>query len=178
MPTMDDLNCRRIPARDKPATRAPQSEIRAMTGLRGVAAMMVAIYHINPEIIAPSGVGRVVSKGYLWVDLFFILSGFVLALNYAQAFARGWSARAWIDFLMRRVARVYPLYAVLVFGGLACLLAGADQSRAAGLLPMPAFRHPVLGSVANVLMIQSWGIGPSIDGTAWLLRTAWGAVPL
>ena len=93
--------------RDNPRRR--RAEIRALTGLRGVAALLVALYHINPNWIAPTATGRFVGKGYLWVDLFFVLSGFLLAMNYARLFAGGWSLRAWLDFLLHRVARIYPL---------------------------------------------------------------------
>jgi len=44
-----------------------------LTGLRGFAALMVAIYHIDSELIGPTPMGQLVGKGYLWVDLFFVL---------------------------------------------------------------------------------------------------------
>lgn len=152
-------------------------QIDAITGLRGVAALMVAIYHINPELIARdgAGLGMFVGKGYLWVDLFFVLSGFVLALNYGHLFAGGWSVAEWRGFLIRRVARVYPLYCVVVAAGFAGWLAATHASEAAHLLPKPPLDHPMLDATVNMLMIQSWGIGPSIDGTAWSLSTEWAA---
>ena len=138
---------------------------------------MVAIYHINPEVIAHAGVGVgvVVGKGYLWVDLFFVLSGFVLALNYGHVFARGWSLAGWRDFLIRRLARVYPLYSVVVLAGFAGWLAATHAATLADLLPKPPLNRPVLDATVNLLMIQSWGIGPSIDGTAWSLSAEWAA---
>ena len=59
-----------------PATAAPgtrREEVRPLTGLRGFAALMVAIYHIDSELIGPTPMGQLVGKGYLWVDLFFVL---------------------------------------------------------------------------------------------------------
>ena len=148
-----------------------------MTGLRGLAALMVAIYHINPELIARNGagVGMIVGKGYLWVDLFFVLSGFVLALNYGHLFAGGCSAARWREFLVRRIARVYPLYGVVVLAGFAGWLVATHAAAAASLLPKPPLHHPMLDAAVNMLMIQSWGIGPSIDGTAWSLSAEWAA---
>src|SRR5690242_15715766 len=102
-------------------------EIRALTGVRGVAASLVAIYHFSPtKEMAPGLLRNVVSRGYLWVDLFFVLSGFVIALNYGQLFASGFSRRAFATFLVRRVARIYPLYLVVVLTGLAWGLAAAN----------------------------------------------------
>ena len=168
--TVDTLSANR-----RHTSRPP--EIAALTGLRGLAALMVTIYHINPELIAHSGMGPgvVIGKGYLWVDLFFVLSGFVLALNYGHLFADGWSAAGWRDFMIRRAARVYPLYGLAVLAGLGCWLAATHVSAAALVLPKPPLHHPVLDTAVNALMMQSWGIGPSIDGTAWSLSTEWAA---
>ena len=154
-----------------------RDEIPAITGLRGLAALMVAVYHINPELIARTGigVGVVVGKGYLWVDLFFVLSGFVLALNYGHAFQDGWSLTAWRDFLIRRLARVYPLYCVVVLVGFGGWLIATHASALADLVPKPPLSRPVLDARVNLLVIQSWGIGPSIDGTAWSLSAEWAA---
>jgi peptidoglycan/LPS O-acetylase OafA/YrhL len=154
-----------------------KSEIKAMTGLRGIAAMMVTVYHVNPELAtrARAGIGAVIGKGYLWVDLFFALSGFVLALNYAQRFAAGWSWQSWIDFLIRRVARVYPLYLTLVLAAAAIILAGHGEAVSLPALTDPKLHHPVTLGFANLLMIQSWGFGISFDGTAWSLSAEWAA---
>lgn len=155
--------------------RAPRVEIRALTGLRGVAALLVALYHINPNLIAPTPAGRFVGKGYLWVDLFFVLSGFLLAMNYSGRFAGGWTLGAWLDFLLQRVARIYPLYLVLMAASLAysvLLYGGLHASAPPPALTLP---QPARDVVANLLMVQSWGLGESIDGVAWSLSTEWAA---
>lgn len=156
----------------------PRAEVRALTGLRGIAALMVAVYHIDPELRAYGAFGRAIGRGYLWVDLFFVLSGFVLALNYGARFQSGWSAGSWRDFLLRRVARIYPLYAVLLFASLAYMAMGLGHSYAMPLLPYPRLAHPLAVKAANVVMVQSWGVGPSIDGTAWSLSAEWAAYVL
>src|ERR1051326_8086781 len=150
--------------------RPQRAEIRALTGLRGVAALLVALYHINPNWIAPTATGRFVGKGYLWVDLFFVLSGFLLAMNYARLFAGGWSLGAWLDFLLHRVARIYPLYVAMVLASLAYSLALYGGVHAAAA-PPPALTlsEPARDVAANLLMVQSWGVGKSIDGVAWSL---------
>jgi len=156
--------------------RRRRGEIRALTGLRGVAALLVALYHINPNWIAPTATGRFVGKGYLWVDLFFVLSGFLLAMNYARMFAGGWSLGAWVDFLLHRVARIYPLYAAMVLASLAYSLALYGGFHAAAAPPPAlALSEPARDVAANLLMVQSWGVGKSIDGVAWSLSTEWAA---
>src|SRR5215469_9584957 len=155
--------------------RARREEVRALTGLRGIAATLVALYHINPELRGYGAFGRIVGRGYLWVDLFFVLSGFVLALNYGARFAHGWRSDTWRDFLLRRVARIYPLYVVLFAGSAAYMAVGLGQSYALPLLPYPTLSHPVADGAANLFMVQSWGVGPSFDGTAWSLSAEWAA---
>lgn len=153
----------------------PRAEVRALTGLRGVAALLVALYHINPNLIAPTATGRFVGKGYLWVDLFFVLSGFLLAINYASRFAGGWKLGAWLDFLLHRVARIYPLYLALVAASLAYSLLLYGGLHAAAPPPALALPKPARDVAANLLMVQSWGLGQSIDGAAWSLSTEWAA---
>ena len=157
-----------LPAKEK-------IEARALTGLRGIAATIVAIYHVNPELSKTTtfAIGNIVDRGYLWVDLFFVLSGFVLALNYGHRFAEGWPINVWCDFLLRRVARIFPLYFVCTAAGVA-MVTFRDSAIAAELFK-PTGQNPLTVGFSNVLMVQSWGFGKSIDGTAWSLSAEWAA---
>jgi peptidoglycan/LPS O-acetylase OafA/YrhL len=147
-----------------------------MTGLRGVASMLVVTYHYYPPgSIADPALGRFIGKGYLWVDLFFVLSGFLMAMNYAHLFVGGWSLRGWFDFLLRRLARIYPLYFVLVTASLVYTLAAYGQLQLRNPAPAVTLDHPVSAIAANMLLIQSWGIASSINGTAWSLSAEWAA---
>jgi peptidoglycan/LPS O-acetylase OafA/YrhL len=49
-------------------------------------------------------------KGYLWVDFFFILSGFVMAYVYDIEHPRRYSVRDTLHYLIARIARIYPLH--------------------------------------------------------------------
>jgi peptidoglycan/LPS O-acetylase OafA/YrhL len=152
-----------------------REEVRPLTGLRGLAALMVAIYHIDSELIGPTPIGRLVGKGYLWVDLFFVLSGFVLAMNYGELFAEGWSMRCWGEFLLKRAARTYPLYLFILLPSTA-YAAVLGSIQLSPHLPKPTpLPHPAIDVAANLALVQSWGVGPSIDGTAWSLSTEWAA---
>jgi peptidoglycan/LPS O-acetylase OafA/YrhL len=74
----------------------------ALTGIRFFAALHVVFFHYAPGL--PPPLGNVAANGYLAVGLFFILSGFVLAYNYA---GRPMNTRR---FLGARFARIYPAY--------------------------------------------------------------------
>ncbi len=97
-----------------------RAELRALTSARGVAAWWVVLYHLRGALAAPPlKVEAVLAKGYLAVDFFFLLSGFVLALRHGERL-RGGGIAVVPDFLRRRVARIWPLHAVLL--GFALLL--------------------------------------------------------
>lgn len=91
--------------------------IGSLTAMRGVAAVWVMLFHIDVSLfyrdmgaLVPREATGILSKAYLWVDFFFILSGFVIAHVYAEGLGRGGGWRAVGDYLWARVARVYPLH--------------------------------------------------------------------
>ncbi|WP_101760228.1 acyltransferase [Oceanicoccus sp. KOV_DT_Chl] len=94
--------------------------LAALTSLRGIAALCVVLHHfcvfLFPEIyrLLPS---HFLTKSYLWVDLFFILSGFVMTHVYQQRFSSGYHKVEFKRFLLARFARIYPLhfFMLLVF---------------------------------------------------------------
>jgi peptidoglycan/LPS O-acetylase OafA/YrhL len=84
-----------------------------LDGLRGVAAISVLLMHFTMRTAFPT-----LRMGYFAVDLFFCLSGFVLAHTYSVRLAAGMSAS---DFMLRRLIRLYPLYVVGLMLGFAAL---------------------------------------------------------
>ncbi len=140
------------------------SEIRALTGLRGIAALYVAAFHF--------GIGEQWSgpfytfgmHGYLGVDIFFVLSGFIMALTYRALFANGFSRDGFKTFMKRRIARVYPLYFVVtVF-----LILTLPDNPPEGFLSIPVTWWT---SLNNLLLIQSWGFGKSYVLPGWSIST-------
>jgi peptidoglycan/LPS O-acetylase OafA/YrhL len=73
-----------------------------------LAALAVLSFHAYPDgMNAPT---RLITRGYLGVDFFFMLSGVVLAHVYGRTFAQGASAGALAQFYWSRIARIYPVY--------------------------------------------------------------------
>jgi peptidoglycan/LPS O-acetylase OafA/YrhL len=133
-----------------------------LDGLRGIAAMAVVLYHM------PQPLHRAASGGYLAVDLFFLMSGFVIAAAYEQRLAHGWSAR---EFMIVRLKRLWPLYALGVAVGAACFAAVRD------LRPSEAFAFPhmpmaeaIVLSVLFVPQLIAYG-GPAFpfNSASWSL---------
>jgi len=92
-----------------------QSRYGTLDALRGIAALGVVVFHLGQMELAP----EVLPHGYLAVDFFFVLSGFIVAHAYEKAL-RGpltfWS------FALRRAIRLYPLAVLGVVFGTALLL--------------------------------------------------------
>lgn len=87
-----------------------------LDAMRGVAALAVVAFHAH-ALLTPIDLGH----AYLAVDLFFVLSGLVIARAYAARFEAGMGA---VEFLRLRLIRLYPLYALGTgFGALIMLLA-------------------------------------------------------
>jgi peptidoglycan/LPS O-acetylase OafA/YrhL len=100
-----------------------------LDGLRGVAALAVLWYHVNEGFAfaeATNGAGdgliRSFNHGYLAVDFFFILSGFVIAYAYDDRWNQGLSVG---NFIKRRLIRLHPmLVAGAIIGAIAFLVQG------------------------------------------------------
>lgn len=75
-----------------------------LDGLRGVAAIMVVFFHLF-EAYATSHIDQEINHGYLAVDFFFILSGFVIGYAYDDR----WKKMSVKDFIKRRFIRLHPL---------------------------------------------------------------------
>jgi len=156
-----------------------KGEIKALTGLRIVAAVWVVLFHFRPMLADASpdfrdALAPVLNCGAQGVDLFFILSGFVLTWNYLDRMGRSWSARATLHFLWLRLARVWPVYLVTLH--LAALL--VILSLHVGHVPLPeASQLTAISYVRQVLLVQLWFQpyfdGSSWDGPAWSISAEW-----
>jgi peptidoglycan/LPS O-acetylase OafA/YrhL len=142
-----------------------KSEVRGLTGVRGIAALYVVFYHFYHPA-DPTVISAFVGHGFIAVDLFFVLSGFVMALNYGDAFDGRYNGQAHFKFMERRFARVYPVYIVLTLFFTALALAGLTE----GIKGNHAFEI-----LCNVLLIQAWGLTDSITTAAWSVSVEWAA---
>lgn len=146
------------------------THLPALDGLRALAASWVVAFHATAFTgIAPP----IVRHGYLGVDLFFILSGFVLAHVYAPVFARD-GISFYARYLCRRVARLWPVWLVV----LALFALKAEIGRWSGLggAGLRVADDPGLWAVYALLM-QSWGwVDPErINPPGWSLSYEWAA---
>lgn len=145
-----------------------RGEIKALTGLRIIAALWVVLFHFRPMLadVSPEfreNLAPVLNCGAQGVDLFFILSGFVLTWNYLDRMGGEWSTRATVHFLWLRLARVWPVYLLTMH--LAALI--VILSLHVGHVPLPEVRDlTAISYVRQVLLVQLW-FEPFFDNTSW-----------
>lgn len=143
-------------------------EIKALTGLRIVAAVWVVLFHFRPllHLAAPDlsdTLAPILNCGAQGVDLFFILSGFVLTWNYLDRMGRSFSLRAAVHFLWLRLARVWPIYLVTLHLALGWVI----FTQHVGHVPVEDLsRLTATSYVRQVLLVQLW-FEPFFDGTSW-----------
>ncbi len=146
---------------------AEAAQIKPLTSLRFFAALWVVLFHYWPHL-AVAGMPPLIAKGYLGVELFFVLSGFILCHVYLPQFEAG--RFRYGDFLWARLARIYPMHiATLVGMG---LMAGA--ALAIGLSVDPNVLS-FAALPANLTLTQAWGLAPVAgwNHPSWSISAEW-----
>jgi peptidoglycan/LPS O-acetylase OafA/YrhL len=166
--TMPTQSIRSPVAADASASRP----IDALTSIRGIAAWWIVIYHFRE--VLPNGMpGMLVNfmgSGYLAVDLFFELSGFVIALNYADKFRTISVSEIW-KFIGLRLARVYPLHIFMLCLFLVNPIVIVLFSRHGD----GGDRYNIEYFLLSVVLMQNWGFtqGLAWNIPAWSISTEW-----
>lgn len=144
------------------------NDIRPLTSLRIVAAVWVLLYHFRDHLGLDLGRFGMIAKGYLGVDLFFVLSGFILSHVYLAR----WEGRAFNygSFLWARLSRVYPVHLVTLAATIGIWLAAMKLG--AGFDPI-AFDPAVLPQ--HLLLIHAWGTTPTVQWNfpSWSISAEW-----
>lgn len=136
---------------------------------RGISALLVAAFHL--PVLSHQFAIPLLRNAFLFVDFFFVLSGFVITHAYASKLATG---RQGVSFMVRRFGRVWPLHMAVLLAfvavelGKLVLTAGLGVSTGA-----PAFSaggpNPMHDLPANVLLLQGMGLTsePHWNGPSW-----------
>ncbi len=147
------------------AVVSPNERLPALDLLRFTAAVAVMLYHYvssypsaedasQPGLIALSAVTR---YGYLGVELFFMISGFVILWS---SFGRGPTA-----FVISRISRLYPSYWVGMAFTMLCILLLADAVPSVGVVELTPRTI-----AANATMLPAVFNAPLIEGVYWTLE--------
>jgi peptidoglycan/LPS O-acetylase OafA/YrhL len=144
-----------------------QETIRSFEGARGLAALLVALFHLGlgePAILK-------IPAGYLFVDLFFVLSGFLICASYAHKLGPPGGLPS---FLVRRIGRLLPLLLVATVAYVAVLDTGMLVHRLLDPTRQVSYMVPTLKELlATLTMTHSLGLFDHVilNYAAWSIST-------
>ncbi|MGH6875963.1 MAG: acyltransferase family protein [Rhizomicrobium sp.] len=156
-------------------SRSP--EIRALQGARALPPLILVLFHYceGHGYRGAWWFDLPVARGYLWVEFFFALSGFVLTYVYAPRLREMWSLRGYGAFLRARLARLYPLHLAILLLILCMVIALRALAARGGYLSIyDEPWHPIVTwqtFIANLFLVQAWNIFPylSWNGASWFV---------
>ncbi len=154
------------------------AEIKALAGARAFPPLILVLYHFC------EGHGyrgffwfdAAVAKGYLWVEFFFALSGFILVHVYGDRAHEFWRDRhAYVAFIQARLSRLYPLHLTMLFVILFLVVglrALADAGGYVSIYDVPY--HPMNtwpSFILNLFLVQAWNVLPYLtwNGASWFV---------
>jgi peptidoglycan/LPS O-acetylase OafA/YrhL len=152
-------------------------EIRALAGARAIPPLILVLYHYceghHYRNFKPFDL--LVGHGYLWVEFFFALSGFILTYVYGARVWAFWRGSTYREFLIARLSRLYPLHLAMLLYILLIMLLLNGFAHAEGTQSIyEAKYHPVVTFwtfIANLFLVQAWNIFPylSWNGASWFV---------
>ena len=142
-----------------------------LDGLRGIAAITVVVFHILETFSENDHAKLIINHGYLAVDFFFVLSGFVVGYAYDDR----WGKMSLRDFFKRRLIRLHPMIIVgMVIG--AIMFYFQDSAFFPAIHDVPVGKMLLVMLIGFTLLplpismdIRGWAEMHPLDGPAWTL---------
>jgi peptidoglycan/LPS O-acetylase OafA/YrhL len=140
----------------------------ALESWRGACALLVAIHNLEHSQQAPA----FVQHSSLFVDFFFVLSGFVIS----HAYMRMFNDRVDLGlFMLRRFGRLWPLHVAVLsaFVGLGVLIVAIEHLYPSSEFPSFQASHSIYSFIENLFLIQAIGMKTTLSWnvTAWSIST-------
>ena len=160
---------------DKPA------EIRALAGARAFPPLLLVMFHFSEghgyrnfwplDLLA--------ARGYLWVEFFFCLSGFILAYVYGGRREQLLTARGYGGFLKARLTRLYPLHLFMLLTVLAMVIVTRILAAAGHYHSIFDLKYhqdvSVKGFVLSLFLLHGWNTMDRLtwNGVSWFVSVEW-----
>ena len=144
--------------------------IPALTGIRALAALLVLLLHAGQSFPTDFASVGIIQKGYLGVDLFFLLSGFILTYVYFDSMQRP-TGRTLAIFMWHRFIRLYPVH-IAVLAALVVVVINAERI-GLNLRSPEAFRFHEL--TWQILLVHAWGVTDQVSWNipSWSISAEW-----
>jgi peptidoglycan/LPS O-acetylase OafA/YrhL len=141
------------------------TRIPCLDGLRGIAAIAVMEFHFAIFFLPQAKLFDILpglDRAYLAVDLFFMISGFVMAHVYGQQLALDWRGH-WLKFGIARFARLYPAFAATTLFMVIAFVLFRE--------PLPLVSLSGRSLALQPLLLQQWAPGLSWNYPSWSIST-------
>ncbi len=150
-----------------------------LTPLRGIAALLTVVFHVDlflgsgGDVLMKFADSMLISRLYLMVDFFFILSGFVMCHVYGRWFSESVKGADFKRFTIARFARVYPLHLFTLL--LVALIFGVSAQVGIPENTILQTENTVYSFITNLLLVQSMNLHQwfSWNHAAWSISTEW-----
>jgi peptidoglycan/LPS O-acetylase OafA/YrhL len=148
-----------------------KSHYEILDGLRGIAAILVVMFHTLETFSGGDHTKQLINHGYLAVDFFFVLSGFVIGYAYDDR----WQKMSIVDFFKRRLIRLHPMIIIgMLVGAVLFYFQDSDffpgiSEVSPGTLLIVMFIGFTLIPVPLSLDIRGWSEMHPLNGPAWSL---------
>lgn len=158
---------------DKIMLSPSRENIQTLTGLRGFAALWVVLFHVcfgAPDGYLPGfyekiqwGLGRnIILQGVYAVDIFFVLSGFILTYVHRHEFESRLTLHGVVNFLSLRLARIYPMHLVVAVVLIVAAVLGVWDQKVISY-----------GDVLRNGTLTNMWVDPSLNTPAWSVSAEW-----
>jgi peptidoglycan/LPS O-acetylase OafA/YrhL len=149
--------------------RGAAERLPALTGIRAFAAGLVLLYHID-QVIGGALAQPIFKHGYVGVDLFFVLSGYIICHVYFTSLRRP-NRKSFLIFIWHRFIRLYPAHMTVLIG-LVVVVALASKFGV-------SLNHPENWQygdlIWHVALVQAWGLTPipTWNSPSWSISAEW-----
>ena len=152
-------------------------EIRALAGARAFPPLVIVLFHFGEghHYYGNRWLDPLAARGYLWVEFFFALSGFILTHVYGARVAQLFTRSGYGAFLKARLTRLYPLHLFMLLALLVLMTMARTIGHFGGFLTYYDARyHPdmsVKGFFLSVALVHAWNTMNSLtwNGASWFV---------
>jgi peptidoglycan/LPS O-acetylase OafA/YrhL len=153
-----------------PESTAKSRTIKALAGARALPPLLIVLYHFceGHHYSGLLWLDRFLARGYLWVEFFFVLSGFILTYRYGHRLGKLLTWRGYTDFLRARLTRLYPLHLFILLLILAMVVGLRALAHAGGytsIFDLPYHQDvSTKGFILSLLLVHGWH---TMDRLTW-----------
>ncbi|HKD48808.1 MAG TPA: acyltransferase, partial [Rhizomicrobium sp.] len=157
------------------------TEIAALSGARAFPPLVLVMFHFSEghgyrnfwplDLLA--------ARGYLWVEFFFCLSGFILTHVYGPRLAKLYTREGYGQFLKARLTRLYPLHLFMLLAVLAVLIVARILAHIGGYHSIFDLRYhqdvSAKGFFLSLFLLHGWNTMDRLtwNGVSWFVSVEW-----